>query len=67
MAKTPSIASRLRTLRESAGLSIQQLAERAGISRQAVQHLETGKRTNPAIDTVRKLAKALGKSLAEFD
>ena len=65
--KTPSIATRLRTLRESAGLTIQQFAERAGITRQAVHHIETGKRLNPSIDTMRAICKALNKSLAEFD
>lgn len=65
--KTPNIATRLRALREAAGLTIQQLAERAGISRQAVQHIETGKRTNPSIETMRSICKALGASLSTFD
>lgn len=65
--KTPSIASRLRKLRESAGLTIEQLAERADLSRQAVQHIETGKRLNPGVETLRAICKVLGKSLSEFD
>jgi transcriptional regulator with XRE-family HTH domain len=62
-----TLSNRLRSLRKSAGLTIQQLAELAGLSRQAVQHIESGKRTNPGIETIRSICKVLGISLKEFD
>ena len=62
-----SIAKTLRTLRDSSGLSVQQLAERSGVCRAAIHHIEGGKRKNPSVETLKKLCKAMGKSLAEFD
>ncbi|WP_396656817.1 ATP-binding protein [Microbacterium sp.] len=52
--------ARLRRHREAAGLSQERLAERAGISANAVGALERGERTRPYPDTVRRLADALG-------
>ena len=53
---------RLRTLRESAGLSQEELAERAHLSSHAVSALERGTRTRPYPHTVRALADALSVS-----
>lgn len=66
MAKTPPFAAILRRLRERAGLTPAQLATKARISRAMAYALESGKRA-ATIDTARKLCKALGCSLAEFD
>jgi transcriptional regulator with XRE-family HTH domain len=52
-------AVRLKTLRESKGLTQEQLAKRAGISRAYLARLETG-RHDPHLSRLRKLAKALG-------
>jgi predicted ATPase/transcriptional regulator with XRE-family HTH domain len=51
---------RLRRLRVAAGLSQEALAERAGLSVQAIGALETGKRRRPYPHTVAALADALG-------
>lgn len=50
----------LRRLREAAGLTQAELAERAGISEKAVGALESGRRQRPYPSTVRALADALG-------
>ena len=50
---------RLRRLRVAAGLSQEALAERAGLSAQAIGALETGKRRRPYPHTVAALADAL--------
>ena len=55
-----TFGERLRRHREAAGLSQERLAERAGISANAVGALERGERTRPYPDTVRRLADALG-------
>ncbi|HET7037368.1 MAG TPA: helix-turn-helix domain-containing protein [Thermomicrobiaceae bacterium] len=54
-----SFGARLRRLREAAGLSQEQLAERAGLSANAIGALERGDRQRPYPNTVRALADAL--------
>ena len=51
---------RLRRHREAAGYSQEQLAERAGLSANAIGALERGERKRPYPDTLRRLAEALG-------
>jgi transcriptional regulator with XRE-family HTH domain len=60
-----SFGSILRTLREGAGLSQEELAERAGLSSHAVSSLERGTRTRPYPHTIRSLADALDASDAD--
>jgi predicted ATPase/class 3 adenylate cyclase/DNA-binding XRE family transcriptional regulator len=50
----------LRWLRTSAGLTQEELAERAGLSRRGINDLERGARLLPRRDTVALLANALG-------
>ncbi|MEW1873294.1 helix-turn-helix domain-containing protein [Streptomyces caelestis] len=57
-----TFGSILRTLRERAGLTQQELAERADLTPHAVSSLERGTRTRPYPHTVRALADALGAS-----
>lgn len=57
---------RLRKLRESAGLSCNELARRVGVDGGFISRLERGERC-PSLETARKLARALGVSLAVFD
>jgi transcriptional regulator with XRE-family HTH domain len=52
----------LRRYRQAAALSQEELAERAGLSVDAVGTLERGRRTLPRPDTVTLLVKALGLS-----
>ena len=58
-----TFASRLRELREAAGLSVSQLATRAALTRQGIRLLERGER-EPSLETARKIAEALGSDLA---
>lgn len=57
-----TFGSILRTLRERAGLTQQELAERADLTPHAISSLERGIRTRPYPHTVRALAAALGAS-----
>jgi predicted ATPase/DNA-binding XRE family transcriptional regulator len=60
----------LRHQRDSAGLTQEDLAERTGLTPQAISLLERGERRRPQRYTVRKLAEALGlegRELAEFE
>jgi predicted ATPase/transcriptional regulator with XRE-family HTH domain/Tfp pilus assembly protein PilF len=56
---------RLRRYREAAGYSQEALAERAGLSANAISALERGERKRPYPDTLRRLAEALGLTNAE--
>ncbi|HYI57083.1 MAG TPA: helix-turn-helix domain-containing protein, partial [Microlunatus sp.] len=57
----------LRTFRERAGLTQEELAERAGLTPHAISALERGARTRPYPHTVRALAGALGLSAVEAE
>ncbi len=56
----PTFGARLRRLRESAGLTQEELASRAGLTPNGVSALERGLRKRPYPHTVRSLADALG-------
>jgi predicted ATPase/DNA-binding XRE family transcriptional regulator len=59
-AEPSSFGELLRRYRTAAGLTQEQLAERAGLSARGVQDLERGLRRSPYPDTTRRLAEALG-------
>lgn len=54
-----AFASRLRTLREVAGLSVDDLARASGLSRQVLYRYEAGER-EPGWNAVQAIARALG-------
>lgn len=60
-----SFGELLRRYRIAAGLTQEELAERAGLSRRAVGSLETGERLSPHRETVSLLSKALNLPPAE--
>lgn len=62
-----TIAAKLRTLRESAGLTAADLAALAGLHVRTLNQIEQGKRPNPGLATMQAVCKALGVSLSEFD
>jgi predicted ATPase/DNA-binding XRE family transcriptional regulator len=57
-----TFGARLRRLREAAGLTQEELAGRARLTRNAISSLERGERKRPYPHTVRSLADALGLS-----
>ncbi len=60
MGLSKNIAYRIRTLREAAGLSQQQVAERADLSLSLVAKLEQGRKADPRASTLLALAEAMG-------
>lgn len=60
------LALRIRQLRTQAGWSQEALAERTGLSQNAVSKLEKGPNPAPRLSTLRKLADALGLSVEEL-
>ncbi len=63
--KAGAFAVRLKTIREAAGLSQYALAQRSGLTKQALSRLELGER-EPTWETVQLLAVALGVDCREF-
>jgi transcriptional regulator with XRE-family HTH domain len=61
-----TFAEKLRSLRGKAKLSQSALATAAGVQLRTLQELEQGRKPDPRISTVSKLAKALGVSLDKF-
>ena len=58
--RASSFGARLRSLRQAVGMTQEELANRAGLSPNAVSALERGQRRRPYPHTVRALAEALG-------
>lgn len=53
----------LRQLRESAGLTQEQVAARAGLRQGAISHLELGRVANPTIGTLEDYARGLDQPI----
>ncbi len=60
------LAMNVKRLRARSGLTQANLAKRAKVSQAFIAQLETGKQTNPTLDTLRRLAKALKVPVAEL-
>ncbi len=59
-------SKKLREARLDQGLSQEELHEMTGVSRDTISKMETGGRPNPHPRTLRKLAEALGVSVADI-
>ena len=60
------IAENLRTCREAIGLSRAELAKRSDVSFSTIRSIEEGRVTDPLIDTVVYLARALGITMGQL-
>ena len=54
----------LKRVREAAGLSLTDVAEKSGIDKAALSRLENGVHDNPTVETLMRYAAALGKRLS---
>ncbi|MBC8869897.1 MAG: helix-turn-helix transcriptional regulator [Planctomycetes bacterium] len=57
------IALLLCAARQERGLSLQQLSDLTGISRPALSRIESGDNKNPTLNTLLRIARALGKEI----
>lgn len=57
---------KLKILREQKRLGVNQLALKSGVSASQISRFENGQRKDPTLETVRKLASALGVSISYF-
>jgi ribosome-binding protein aMBF1 (putative translation factor) len=63
VAQLLKLVASIRRGREALGLSLDQLAERAGMDVATLERLESGQSFNPTVATLFRLAAALGKQL----
>jgi len=61
-----SITQNLRKLRKAKGLSQEKLARLADVANNTIVKIEAGKNKNPTLDTLQKIAKALGISINDL-
>ena len=66
MARSGSLANRLRDMRVGQSLSLTEIASRARISKAYLSQLEHGASTTPSHNVLRRLATALGTSIADL-
>jgi transcriptional regulator with XRE-family HTH domain len=60
------LAKNLKKLREQKGLSQDRLAKLADVANNTIIKIEQGENINPTLDTLKKIAKALGVGLDEL-
>lgn len=60
------LGERLKQLRIAKGLTQQALADAMGVQRTAIMRFEIADNWNPTLDTLRKLAQALGTRASEL-
>lgn len=61
-----ALAAKLKQLRTATRKSLQELADDVGASKAHIWDLETGRATNPSIELLTKLSRALNVSVAEL-
>jgi transcriptional regulator with XRE-family HTH domain len=60
------LGARIKSERQRAGLTQQELASQVGISRIYIAKLEAGDRTSPSLPVLEQIAKALGVTLVDL-
>ena len=60
------ISTVITTLRTKAGMTQEALAKKAGLTQGYIAHLEGGRKRNPSLPVLRRLAKALGGPVTEL-
>ncbi len=58
--------NKIREYRKQKGMNLDELARKAEISAGYLCHLERGTRANPSIQVMEKIARVLGKNVAEI-
>ena len=64
--KSPKLGLQIKKIRTEKGITQEMLARMAGLSAGHVIRLENRRKTNPTIETLKKISKALGVSFETF-
>ena len=62
----PPVGGRIRTIRVERGLNLPALSSKSGLSKGLLSKLENDPESNPGLDTLQKLAKALDVTIADL-
>ena len=63
MSTNQNLANNVKRLREAKGLSQEKLARLADVANNTLIKMESGENKNPTLETLKKVAKALGVSV----
>ena len=66
MSTSQNLSNNIKRLREAKGLSQEKLARLADVANNTLIKMESGENQNPTLDTLKKVAKALGVSVDEL-
>ena len=66
MSNNQNLANNIKKLREAKGLSQEKLARLADVANNTLIKMESGENKNPTLDTLKKVAKALGVSVDDL-
>jgi len=60
------VSDNIRKIRQKKGISQDRLSKEADLALNTIVKIETGESPNPTVETLEKIAKALGVSIAEL-
>ena len=66
MSNNQNLSKNVKRLREAKGLSQEKLARLADVANNTLIKMETGENKNPTLETLKKMAKALGVSVDDL-
>jgi len=66
MSTNQNLAKNVKRLREARGLSQEKLARLADVANNTLIKMETGENKNPTLETLKKVAQALGVSVDDL-
>ncbi len=58
--------NKLKSIRKEKGMTLEELSRKSKVSSGYLCHLENGSRTNPSIEVMEKISKALNKTIFEI-
>lgn len=61
-----SISKNIRRIRQQKGISQDRLSKKADLALNTIVKVETGENPNPTVETLKKIAKALGVSISDL-
>lgn len=64
--RSSGLGARIRTLRERSGLSLDDVTEKTGIAKANLSNIETGSHLNPTLNTLERIASAIGCKVGDL-
>ncbi|HON21908.1 MAG TPA: helix-turn-helix transcriptional regulator [Candidatus Paceibacterota bacterium] len=61
-----SVSKNIRRIRQAKGMSQDRLSKKADLALNTIVKVETGENPNPTVETLKKIAKALGVTIGDL-